>query len=86
MSVKSGLFEGFAAQQRFMRCASAGWQLAGKGGRSFCKIRKNIIRQMKEHVSEPGPSTFGLLVYAPVGRRRGGSVRLGVRVAHLVGE
>uniref|UniRef100_M1B0U1 Serine/threonine-protein kinase HT1 n=1 Tax=Solanum tuberosum TaxID=4113 RepID=M1B0U1_SOLTU len=24
MSVKSGLFEGFAAQQRLMRCASAG--------------------------------------------------------------
>lgn len=38
MCVKSGLFEGLAAQQRFIRCASASWQLAGKGGRSFCKI------------------------------------------------
>ena len=38
MELKSGRFEGLAAQQRLMRCASAGWQLAGSGGRAFCRM------------------------------------------------
>lgn len=40
MELKSGRFEGLAAQQRFMRCASAGWQLAGSGGRAFCMMER----------------------------------------------
>lgn len=40
MELKSGRFEGLAAQQRFMRCASAGWQLAGNGGRAFCTMER----------------------------------------------
>lgn len=35
ISLKSGRFEGFADQHRFIRRASAGWQLAGRGGLSF---------------------------------------------------
>lgn len=38
MALKSGRLAGFAAQQCFMRCASAGRQLGGSGGRSFYQI------------------------------------------------
>ena len=47
MSLKSGLFEGFADQQRFIRWASAGWQLAGSGGLSFCSKSVLIIKSLK---------------------------------------
>lgn len=47
IELKSGRFEGFAAQQRFMRCASAGWQLAGNGGRAFCIMNVKYLNEPK---------------------------------------
>lgn len=52
MSLKSGLFDGFADQQRFIRWASAGWQLAGSGGLSFCSIIQNNSTLIPLHFSK----------------------------------
>jgi len=48
MSLKSGRFDGFPDQQRFIRCASAGSQLAGRGGLSFWSKTK-ITFQIKNY-------------------------------------